>query len=201
MDKSDVYISWLKSFLWMALYIASAHGVTIIVELVLVDFVHGNPHRPQSNALFMMAFYPPLFGVVIMVGTFLVFALPQFLQAALIVTLGPVFGDRARFAVLFVLPLTAILTWYCYDFLTPTDFNLGVNAGSDWQPFEHGLSLSRYMKTLSYQSPVTLFSVLYFEAGLRGRSRKPLLLAALAAAIITGVVWGYGMARAQYQFL
>ena len=167
----------------------------------MLDFVHGNPHRPQANAVFMMAVYTPIFGIVAVIGTFLVFTLPQFFQAALIVTLGRIFGDRARFAALLALPLTAILTWYSYDYLTPTDVNLGINAGPDWTPFKHGLSVSRFMSSLAVQAPVTLLSFLYFDAGLRGSSKKPLLVAALAIAVAMGLIGGYTMAQNQIQFL
>ncbi len=201
MSKSAVAISYGRSLLWLALFVAVAVGVLDIVELTLLDFVHGNPHRPQANAVFMMAVYTPIFGIVAVIGTFLVFTLPQFFQAALIVTLGRIFGDRARFAALLALPLTAILTWYSYDYLTPTDVNLGINAGPDWTPFKHGLSVSRFMSSLAVQAPVTLLSFLYFDAGLRGSSKKPLLVAALAIAVAMGLIGGYTMAQNQIQFL
>jgi len=201
MSKSAVNISYAQSLLWVALFMAVMCGVINIVHLLFVDFVHGNPHRTQGNALSMMVEFTLILGVIAVIGTFLVFALPQFFQAALIGALGQIFGDRAQFAALLALPLTAVITWYCYDYLTPTDFNLGINVDPDWTPFKHGLSVSRYITTLIIQTPITLFSFLYFNAGLRDRSKKPVLLAALAVTVVVGGIWGYTTARDQYQFL
>jgi heme/copper-type cytochrome/quinol oxidase subunit 4 len=201
MGKASVSISYAQSLVWVALFMALACGVMNIVELVFVDFIHGNPNRTQENAKEMMVLFTPLFSITGMIGAILVFTLPQFFQAELIRILDPLFGGRARFAVLAALPLTAVLTWYCYDYLTPTDLNLGINTGADWTPYQHGLSIPRYMRTLAVQAPVTLFSFLYFDASFRGRSRKPVLVAALAATIVIGAIWGYTMARDQFQFL
>jgi hypothetical protein len=182
-------------------FTALACGVMEISELWFIDFVHGNPHRTQENAKEMMVVNTPIFGFAGMIGALLVFTLPQFLQAELIRILDQIFGSRARFAALAALPLTAVLTWYCYDYLTPTDISRGVNTGTDWIPYQHGLSISRYIKTLAIQALVTLFSFLYFEAGFRGGSRKPVLVAALATAVVIGAIWGYMKAQDQFQFL
>jgi hypothetical protein len=74
--------------------------------------------------------------------------------------------------VLPALPVTAVLTWYCYDYLTP-DFNLGINADPDWTPYQHGISIAHYQGALLFQAPVTLFSFLYLDAGFRGASSGP----------------------------
>jgi hypothetical protein len=193
MGKAAVSISYVQSLLWVALFTALACGVMNIAELWFIDFVHGNPHRTQENAKEMMLGHTPIFGFAGLIGAFLVFTLPQFFQAELIRILDHIFGNRARFAALAALPLTAVLTWYCYEYLTPT--------GTDWIPYEHGLSISRYIKTLAIQALVTLFSFLYFEAGFRGGSKKPVLAAALAIAIVVGAIWGYMKAQDQFQFL
>jgi hypothetical protein len=198
MRRITVYISYLQCLLWLALFMALISAETNIVELLFVDFVHGNPHRSQENALFMMAAYTPLFAFIAVIGTFLVFTLPQFFQAELIGALEQVFGDRARFAAWLALPLTAVLTWYCYDYLTPSNLCF---AGNCMEAYEHGLSLSRYAATLAIQTPITLFSSLYLTAQISGRSKATLLLAALAFVLVAGGVRGYCMARGQYQFL
>jgi hypothetical protein len=190
-SKTAINISYAQSLLWIALFIAVIFGVANMVELVFVDFIHGNPHRPQSNAVFMMAAYTPMLGVIAIIGSLLVFTLPQVFQVQLIGALVRRFGERARFAALFALPFTAVLTWYCYDYLTPT-----ITDG-----YEHGISLVRYLKTVGFQALVTLFGFLYFNAGFRGRSRKPVVLVGLAIAIASGAIWGYLQARQQYQFL
>jgi hypothetical protein len=200
-SKTTVGVSYAQSLLWVALTIAVMLGVSTVVELVIVDFIHGNPHRPQSNALAMMAEFPPLFGVIAAIATLLVFGLPQVFQAWLVRLLERTFGGRARIAVLLALPLTAVLTWYCYDYLTPTDSNLGINVGPDWTPFQHGISMVRYLGSMGFQAPVTLFGLLYFDAGSKGRARWPVVIAALAIASVVGAIWGYENAQQQIQLL
>jgi hypothetical protein len=198
MSRITVYASYLQSLIWLALLMALINAEANIVELLFVDFVHGNPHRSQENAIFMMKFYTPLFAFIALIGTFLVFTLPQFFQAELVRALERPFGERARFAVWPALPLTAVLAWYCYDYLTPSNLCF---AGNCMEPYEHGLSPSRYATTLAIQTPITLLSSLYLNANISGRSKTRLLLAALAVALIVGGIRGYFMARGQFQFL
>jgi hypothetical protein len=198
MSKFTIHVSYIQSLLWIALFMAVLSAETNIVELLFVDFVHGNPHRTLENALFMIEAYAPVFGVIAFIGTFLVFTLPQFFQAELVGASDRLFGDRAQFAALPALPLTAVLTWYCYDYLTPSVPNF---AGNLTELYEHGLSLSRYATTLAIQTPVTLFSSLCLNAQIGGRSKAPLLLAALAIMLVAGGIRGYLMACGQFHFL
>jgi len=193
-----IVVSYMQSLLWIALFTALVSAERNIVELLFTDFVHGNPHRTQDNAISMMKGFTPVAGIIAFIGTFLVFTLPQFFQAEAVAALDQIFGDRARFAVWPALPLTAVLTWYCSDYLTPSNVCF---AGNCTEAYEHGLSISRYMTALAIQTPITLFSFLYFNTDLSGRSKKPVLLAALAIAIVIGGLSGYVRARAQYQFL
>jgi hypothetical protein len=81
-----------------------------------------------GNAMFLMKAYTPVAGIIALIGTFLVFALPQFFQAEVVGALDQIFGDRARFAALLALPLTAVLPWYCYDYLTPSNLCFAGNC-------------------------------------------------------------------------
>jgi hypothetical protein len=198
MSKGAIHVSYLQSLIWVALFMALSGSEANIVELLFIDFVHGNPHRTRENAIFMMKAYTPELGVITMIGTFLVFTLPQCFQAEVVSALDQKFGDRARSWALLALPLTAVLTRYCYDYLTPSNLCF---AGNCVEEYEQGLSLSRYMTTLAIQTPITLFSFLYSNACLRGHSKTPILLAALAVALVAGSIWGYLMARGQLQFL
>jgi heme/copper-type cytochrome/quinol oxidase subunit 4 len=198
MNKWAINISYAQSLAWVAFCMALISAESNLVELLFVDFVHGNPHRTQENAIFMMTTYSPLFGVITIIGTYLVFTLPQLFQAGLIGNFERMFGDRARFAPLLALPLTTVLTWYCYDYFTPSNLCF---AGSCMDYYEHGLSVPRYLMALLAQMPITLFCFLYFEAGFRGRSKTPIILAALSIALVAGGIRGYVLARGQYQFL
>ena len=103
--------------------------------------------------------------------------------------------------VLLALPLTAVLAWYCYDYLTPKDFNLGINESPDWVPYQHGLTLQRYLIMFAIQTLITLFSILNFDAAIRNRAKKPIITCALLFAVVLGVVFGHWIAEAQYKFL
>jgi hypothetical protein len=98
MSKSAVTVSYVQSLLWSALFVAITVGASSIVELMFVDFVHGNPNRSQGNAIFMMVVETPLISAIAIIGFFLVFTLPQLFQAAVINVLNRQFDDRARFA-------------------------------------------------------------------------------------------------------
>jgi hypothetical protein len=199
MSRRAIFISYAQSFLWVALYMAVIYGITNIAELVFIDFIHGNPHRTQENAISMMIFYTPIFGVVAIIGSILVFSLPQFFQAILTDISMRIFGDRARFYVLIALPFTAILTWYCYDYLTPSNIT-GPGTDPDWTPYEHGLTTRRYLMSLAIQAPITLFSFLYLDVGSR-RGKGTILLGALALAVVIGGIWGHMRAEDQFRFL
>jgi hypothetical protein len=201
MKKSEIYVVYAQCLVWVALVAAVAVGVSMVVELVFVDFVHGNPHRSQANAVFMMVAYPPILGVIAIIGSFLIFAVPQCFQAIVSDVLVRRLGRRGQFGILLALPLTATLAWYCYDYLTPSDINLGINVGADWTPYQHGLTVMRYLTTLMFQAPITLFNLAYSDAVIRNGSRTVVVLLALVLAIVVGVFYGYWMAMGQYQFL
>ncbi len=201
MSKSAIGASYAHSFLWVVLFMAVTVGVSSIAHLVFFDVIHGNPHRTEENVISMMLVQTPILGVIAAIGSILVFTLPQVFQAVLVAVLHRTFRGRARFAVLLALPLTAVLTWYCYDYLTPSDFNLGINAGPDWTPYQHGISISRYMGALAFQAPITLFTFLFIDAGFRGASKWLILVAALVIAIVVGSMYGYVTAQGQIELL
>jgi hypothetical protein len=201
MKKSAIYVSYRQSLLWVAFVIACAVGIALVVETVMVDVIHGNPHRTQANAIVMMLVFPPLLGIIAVVGSFLVFTLPQCFQALVTGVLVCRFGRVGQFGTFMLVPLTAVLAWYSYDYLAPMHFNLGINADADWAAYEHGLTPRRYLTMLTIQAPITLFSLLYCDATIRDGSKKSFILAALAVTAGGGMIWGYQMAKAQYQFL
>jgi len=201
MEAKAVSIIYLKSLGSILLAVATAVAIYLIVELLFVDFVHGNPNRPTSNAAVMMIFFTPVLALISCIVATLVLILPQSLEALLTWKLVRQIGERGPLSTLFALPLTAMLTWYCYDYLTFSDFNLGINEGAGWQPYEHGLTLVRYAGALVIQAPVTLFNVCYFKAHTQKGSRKAVVLSALGLAVIVGCALGYSSALGQYQYL
>lgn len=200
-----VYTAYARSLIWVALLIAVVIGVSTVVELIFVDFVHGNPDGTKANTLLMVALFAPMLGFIagfiVIIGSFLVFTLPQCFQAVTADVLMRCLGHRGEFGVLIVLPITAALAWYCYGHLTPMDFILSINEGPDWTPHEHSLTLQRYLTMLVVQTPVTIFSLAYCDTAIQHRSRKRLILMALALAVVVGVVRGLWMAHGRYQFL
>lgn len=188
--------SYAQSLIWVVVLLTIASIATVIASVLILDFVHDLPYRSRDNAIFILSFATPIFAGSAMTASFLVFAPSQFFQALVLGGSDWLFG-QTRFLVLQALPLTAVLTWYCYDYLTPSDIKLVISEGRHLIPHQHGLTTSRYIKTLAIQAPITLFGFLYFETGIRGRSKKPILIAALAAAIVAGAIQGFGAAQMQ----
>ncbi len=159
--------SFAMTLLYFALFVSLSCGVMTISELIFMDFVHGNPHRTQQNAIDIMVTFTPIIIVIAIVGSVIVFTLPQAFQAVLASFLVRQFGNRAYLVVIITLPLTTVIACYCYDYLTPSDMNFGFNEGPDWTPYQHGLTMQRYLKGFTVQAPLTLLSVLYLDAGPR----------------------------------
>jgi hypothetical protein len=52
MSKWAINISYAQSLLWVALFMALMSAETNIVELLFIDFVHGNPRRTRETRCF-----------------------------------------------------------------------------------------------------------------------------------------------------
>lgn len=182
--------SFVRSLLWLAVAVSCATTFWIVVDIVNVDFLHFNPHRSRANVIQMLLLFPPLFTLVALIGVALVFGIPHILQTYLASFLLHRYGKRGLTGVALCLPLLSMLTCYCYDYLTPSDFNFGFNTGADWEPYQHGLNGRRYLQTLLAQSAVTLFSLarLWLELHDRKRMKTLLLVAVLSAAACYGSV-------------
>ncbi len=189
----------MQSLIWVVVFLTIASIAIVIVAILILDFVQDLPYRSRDNAIFVLTFYTPIVAISAIIVSFLAFAPSQFFQALVLGGSDWLFG-QTRFLVLQALPLTAVLTWYCYDYLTPSDIKLAISGGRDLTPHQHGLTTSRYIMTLAIQTPITLFSFLYFETGTHGRSKKPILIAALAAAIVVGTIQGFGAAQMKLRF-
>lgn len=199
--KATPSLVFCESLFWIAVLVAVALSISIVVSLILIDFVHGNPNRPKGNAGVMMIFSPLIMFIAAPIGIFVVFSASQTVQGLMMRLLHPRFGRHAYVFVGLMVPFISILTWYCYDYLTPTDFNLGVNEGADWVPYQHGINLKRYMTIFFAQGFVTIFTLIYFEAAAYYRSRKAVVLGALFLAVVIGAFFGHREAINQYQFI
>ncbi len=200
MNPSTVRIPYAQSLLWIAFFAAFILCVSLDTHLVFFDLIHRNPHRTLSDVIAMMTMQSALIGVLAAIGALLVFTVPQVFQAALVDVAHRAFGNRSRFSVLAALPITAILTWYWWDYLTPSDLGLGITAPPDWTPYQHGISTSRYLGALAFQAPATLLSFLYLDAKVRGRSVRPVLYGAIAIAFGISIYWGHVMTQDQIRF-
>ncbi|MGV2292374.1 hypothetical protein AAHK20_26955 [Trinickia sp. YCB016] len=190
-----------ESLFWIAILVALALSISVVISLILIDFVHGNPNRSRGNAGTMMALSSLVICIIAPISIFIVFSLSQLIQGLMMRVLHPRLGRYSYVLIGLAVPLISIVTWYCYDYLTPTNFNLGINEGADWVPYQHGINLKRYLATLAGQGFVTIFTLLYFEAAVHHRSRKAVILSVLFLAIIAGVLSGYREAITQYQFI
>jgi hypothetical protein len=167
---------------------------------VFIDFVLGNLNRSQSNALTMIALFPSIFTMINIIGVWFVFGPSQLLQANVTYLLVPKYGRRALFVAL-MLPISGVVTWYCFDYLTPSNIDLGINEGPDWTPYQHGISPLRFVVATGIQAVVTTFTLAYCGTRNRRPVRKQFLLAVLLITILGGIALGYRSAKVQYQFL
>lgn len=190
-----------ESLFWIAVLVATSLSICVIVSVIMIDFVHVNFNRSKSNAGLMIFLLSVIILVIAPIAIFIVFSLSQMIQGLVMRALYPTFGRYTYILIGLSVPLLSIVTWYCYDYLTPTDFNLGINEGADWQPYQHGMSFSRYLAAFIGQATVTIFTLLYFESTLRGRSRKTVILVGLLLASVIGVFLGVRQAISQYQFI
>jgi hypothetical protein len=182
MRMRTVAISYAKSLVWIAMLIAVVIDVVVISAMLLEDFRHG-PYRSQGGLMTIMGL---ILWVIATFGSLIMFAPVQAFQVLVIGIMQREFGDRARFMALSSLPITAVLSWYCYDYLTPNDFHFIAKIGPAWAPYQHGISIARYLAALAVQTPVTLFAFLCFEADRQHRSKAPIIIAALVLAIAIG---------------
>lgn len=196
-DDNAIGRAYSIGFLWVLGLLAALISVSTISHLLFFDFIHGNPNRTHQNAFFMMLIFPPIFSIIGIVVAVAVFALPQALQALLVKILVDRFGKPARFGILPALPAIAVVTWYCFDYFTLHDFNLGINEGADWEPYRHGLTVWRYIGALMAQAPVTLFSFLYVEVAARKLPARRVVLPAFAIIISAGILMGYSDSEQQ----
>ena len=200
-NKGGVKARYALCHLWLSLFFAIITILSNITELVFVDFVHGNPHRPKSNAVEMMWLFSIIFGIISTIGCFLVFSLPQMVQAVLHAKAKQFSRPFSYLSILLTIPLLSVLTWYCWEYLTPTDFNLGINEGPDWKPYQHGITIQRYLAALAYQTPISVYSIIYCEPDLIKVSRRAVLTAGLVTAVPIGIWYGHRLAIEQYGFL
>jgi hypothetical protein len=80
-----VTLSHIQSFCLIVIAVIVFLTTMNIVELIFVDFVHGNPYRPQSNAVSMMFLFPIFFSILAPIGVGLLFGVPQVLQVLVII--------------------------------------------------------------------------------------------------------------------
>jgi hypothetical protein len=190
LNKASIAASYTQSLLLVAFFAAVAISVALAGGPIVFYIVHGT--QVFDGGRFTKIAVLPGIAAIKIIGTFLIFGLPQLFQAMAVSILMRRFGSKARFAVLLLLPLTAVVTWYCYWYLTPTDYRQGINVPQDWLPFTLGASsLGSYVMALKFQAAVTVFSFLYFEAGVRGMPRTLLALLALSITIAISAIWAY----------
>ena len=190
MKRSGAFASYAQSFAWVVGLVAAVFAVGNITAVIGADFIHTNPYRPLSNSIDMIVVLSPIIMLIVGGASLITFFVPQCLEALWAGQLTQRLGDRARFLVLLAVPLTAVLTWYCYDYFLP-EISLGIYDGPDWVPYQHGLTPSRYAKALAVQTPLSLFNILYFDSVGRSRYRKIVLLIALAAVVVVGAAQGW----------
>lgn len=186
-----VYRYFFTSLLWIVVAITCASFFDSVANIIKIDFLHVNPYRTQSHAVWLPFMFTPFAFIIVLFGVAISFGSTQFAQAFLTTRLVQKYGIRGLYCILLSVPLMTIISWYCYDYLTPSNVNLGINCGPEWVPYEHGLTMKRYLIMLLLQAFITLFSLSRLFAALKGRFETTILLALLSIASILGFIRGF----------
>jgi hypothetical protein len=188
--------SYALSLWWIALSLVAAVTSAIFTNIIFSDFVHGNPNRTTADSILTVVTMSPIMGLLGIIGCFLVFSLPQAAQAAVHMLARRLSRPFAQLFVLSSIPLLAAMTWYCWEYLTPSDFAGGDDP--DWKPYQHGITTQRYLAALAYQVPISIFSIVCFEPDLLGTTRKTIRLVVIGCAVLAGAWYGHAMAVADH---
>jgi hypothetical protein len=181
------------ALVWFALLTALAGAVGNVAEILIIDFVHGNPHRTQENALEMMVFFTPMMGLLALVLALLTYSIPQLFQAVVSETFAVCCGTPIYVAVLLALPLTALVTFYSLFYVTVPLFD---TFGADKDLYPNELTVVNYLVALSIQAPATIFAAAYAGV-MRERLRWKIVI---GSAVGAGVFWGSHLASGQSKF-
>ena len=178
--------SYFKSLFWVSVILAISVFFILVVKVIQIDFLNINPHRTQLHALLLPFAMGGALSIVILVGIYIVFSFSQITQAIITKISIEKFENRSLYLVLATIPLATILSWYCFDYLTPTG-GLDINDDADTVPFEHGLTIKRYLIMLCIQACLTIFSFtrLKLEINNNKVAKKRLLIAMIC---ITSVI-------------
>ena len=195
-DPPGLKTSYALSLWWVALSFAAAVTSAMFTNIIFFDFVHRNPNRTTADSILTFVFMSPIMSLLVIIGCFLVFSLPQVAQAAVHVFLKRLPRPFSQLLILLFIPFLGLLTWYCWEYLTPTDFLGGDDP--DWKPYQHGITMQRYLAALSYQVPISIFSIVYFEPDLLRTTRKTSRLVVIGCAVLAGAWYGHAMAVAGY---
>ncbi|MEI7875932.1 MAG: hypothetical protein WCK95_27685 [Alphaproteobacteria bacterium] len=190
-DLHEVGTSFFFSLLWTAVIITAGLFFQLVVNVLWIDFLHVNPNRSQTHAASLPFLFAPFNFLLAVIGVALTFGVSQSAQAVLTRFLLTKFGLPGTWAVALSIPIAAVVTWYCFDYLTPSD--AANEVGDDWRPYQHGLTWARYQMICAAQSCVTLFSLvqLHLRANGRSREKRNLLLFLVLLASFAGAIAGW----------
>lgn len=188
-----VYASFARSLFWVPIVVTCGLFIHVAASVVVIDFLNANPHRTQIHAASLPFIFAPIEFIVVVVGTVIVFGAAQVTQAMLTAALVKSYGQFGLLVAVLGIAPTAAITWYCYDYLTPPNWNFGFNVEEDWVPYHHGITLRRYLAACGLQGCVVLFSLWRLNLEVNGRhgAIKYVLFLALGMASIVGGVNGW----------
>lgn len=189
MPINAIFSSFYKSLFLISILVSIAIFFSILSNVIFIDFLRVNPNRSQLHAASLPFIFLPIVLICNVLATGVVFSFSQLFQAVITNHFIKKNQRHALYSSALAIPFSAVFSWYCYDYLTPTDFNLGINTDSSWTPYQHGMTVSRYFVMLCLQSCVTFFSIFRFKFEIEARHKhaKYFLFAIVCLSCFAGV--------------
>jgi MFS family permease len=166
----------------------------MIPHLFTVFFIQHNPPRSQAIVVETMFLLTPIISAIAAATTLLTFAIPQYAQRLLENVPLQRVGRKYDIGILLTLPVTALLSWYCFDYIVMSGLSTMFQDDDD-QSYEHGITPRRYLLAVGAQTVMTLISLFYSRFRPRSAVRRGSAIAAAALGLGVGMMPGHSQVQ------
>jgi hypothetical protein len=134
--------SYGQALFWVAALVALFCCVTMIPRFFMIHFIQHHPPETPAFAIRMIFLITPIISAAAAATALLTFVIPQYAQRLLENARLRRIGATSHIGILFALPITALLTWYCFDYIVMTILPMLLQSEDD-ASYEHGITPGR----------------------------------------------------------